>query len=144
LEKLICILHLTWRNILSTNVQKKIFLYPTCNYRIFCIIFQKTFLEKGQKAFLEDFEAWQIGPVIPSIYYQYCGFGGMPIAMKYEIQIKEEDMKIIDPIICKKRTIKFWDVVKDIQNPQKAWAAIYNNGSGNHPIIPKLLIKNKG
>lgn len=30
----------------------------------------------GRPLFEECFQAWGIGPVIPSVYYEYCQFGG--------------------------------------------------------------------
>ena len=53
-------------------------------------------------------------------------------------------MKIIDPIVDKKRKLDPWDMVEDTHQEGKAWAEIYRNGLGNHHIIPKELIKRKG
>lgn len=51
---------------------------------------------------------------------------------------------IINPIIETKRLLNPCNVVEDTHIPGKAWAKIYDNGSGKHSVIPKQLIKNKG
>lgn len=119
---------------------------PVSNLQLQKILYyiQKTFLKNGTEAFEDEMEAWQFGPVVPNVYYQYCGFGAMEIRMRYETNIVELFMKIIDPIVDKKRKLDPWDMVEDTHQEGKAWAEIYRNGLGNHHIIPKELIKRKG
>lgn len=119
---------------------------PVSNLQLQKILYyiQKTFLKNGTEAFEDEMEAWQFGSVVPNVYYQYCGFGAMAIRMRYETNIVELFMKIIDPIVDKKRKLDPWDMVEDTHQEGKAWAEIYRNGLGNHHIIPKELIKRKG
>lgn len=53
--------------------------YPVSNLQLQGILYivQKTFLNIGIRAFEDDFEAWQIGPVIRDVYNRYCGFGAL-------------------------------------------------------------------
>lgn len=120
--------------------------HPISNLQLQKILYyvQKAFLQNGRVAFGDDIEAWQFGPVVPEVYYQYCGFGAMPIRMNYEVDISEEDVSRIDPIVEVKRSLNPWDMVEDTHMDGKAWAEIYNNGLGNHRIIPKDLIRRKG
>lgn len=120
--------------------------HPVSNLQLQKILYyiQKTFLQSNLMAFDDDFEAWQFGPVIPDVYYLYCGFGALSIRMKYEIDVDINYATIINPIIEAKRLLNPWDMVEDTHTPGKAWAQIYNNGLGNHGIIPKELIKTKG
>ena len=119
---------------------------PISNLQLQKILYyiQREFLQQGTIAFPENIEAWQFGPVIPEVYKQYCGFGALPIRMKYVIVIRSNDENIINPIIEKKRMLNPWDMVSDTHSPGKAWDLIYNSGLGDHQIIPKELIKNKG
>ena len=64
--------------------------------------------------------------------------------MNYEVDISDKDVSRIDPIVEIKRSLNPWDMVEDTHMDGKAWAEIYNNGLGNHRIIPKDLIRRKG
>ena len=68
----------------------------------------------------------------------------MGIRMKYDVDIKREHTDILDPIVEAKRKLNPWNLVEDTHRPDKAWAQIYNGGLGNHKVIPKSLIREKG
>ena len=105
---------------------------------------QKWFLQNGLVAFDDDFEAWQFGPVILSVYNQYSSFGGAPIRLKYNIVLDSNDMDIINPIIILKRDLKPWVMVDDIHSSGKAWDRVFEGGKGAHRTISKDLIKKFG
>lgn len=120
--------------------------YPISNLQLQKILYyiQREFLQRGTKAFPEEIEAWQFGPVVPEVYMQYCGFGALPIRMKYMINVEKDDVKIINPIVEKKRLLNPWDMVSDTHSAGKAWDLIYRDGLGDHQVIPQPLIKSKG
>lgn len=120
--------------------------YPISNLQLQKILYyiQREFLQQGIQAFPEEIEAWQFGPVVPEVYRQYCGFGALPIRMRYMISIEADDVKIINLIVEKKRMLNPWDLVSDTHSSGKAWDLIYRNGLGDHQIIPQELIRNKG
>ena len=120
--------------------------HPISNLQLQKILYyvQKTFLEKNMVAFDDEIEAWQFGPVVPEVYYQYCGFGAIAIRMKYTTDISSSYSCIIDPIVENKRNLNPWDMVEDTHKAGKAWAEIYKDGLGNHCVIPKELIRQKG
>ena len=105
---------------------------------------QKWFLQNGLIAFDDDFEAWQFGPVVPSVYNQYSSFGGTPIRLKYNIVLDSNNMDIIDPIIILKRDLNPWVMVDDIHRPGKAWDRVFQGGKGAHRTISKDLIREVG
>ena len=119
---------------------------PVSNLQLQKILYyiQREFLQQGTMAFSENIEAWQFGPVVPEVYKQYCGFGALPIRMRYVVVIQSNDENIINPIIEKKRILNPWDMVSDTHSPGKAWDMIYRGGLGDHQIIPQELIKSKG
>ena len=120
--------------------------YPISNLQLQNILYyiQREFLQCGSIAFLESIEAWRCGVVVPEVYKQYCGFGALPIRMRYIVNIKQENLKIMNPIVEKKRLLKLWDMGSDICCQGKAWNLIYKNGLGEHEVIPQELIKSKG
>ena len=129
-------------NISKCTVEK----HPISNLQLQKILYyiQREFLKYGCEAFSDEIEAWQFGPVVPEVYRQYCGFGAMPITMTYCTDICDDYIKIINPIIEKKRDLNPWDMVEDTHMVGKAWDIVYQGGVGDHQIIPKDLIQEKG
>lgn len=120
---------------------------PISNLQLQKILYyiQICFLRKtGAPAFHEDIEAWQFGPVVPEVYYHFCGFGAMPIFSTYEIMFPLENKEDIDLIVEEKRVLKPWDLVEETHKPDGAWSKVYRNGEGNHEIIPVDLIRKAG
>lgn len=119
---------------------------PVSNLQLQKILYyvQKSFLEYDMVAFDDDFEAWQFGPVVPEVYYAYCGFGSLSICLEYKVSVQKDYTVIIDPIVERKRKLAPWDLVEDTHKKGKAWDQIYKGGLGNHSIIPKELIKERG
>ena len=103
---------------------------------------QKAFLDRGDRAFSDNIEAWQFGPVVPNVYDHYCGYGAMPISfssIKYDVA--KEDKQLIDSIVESKRVLAPWDLVEETHKKGGAWDKTYKNGSGSHEVIPTELIK---
>ena len=110
---------------------------------LYCI--QREYLRRGDEIFRDDFEAWQIGPVIPSVYYRFCVYGGFEITIPYEIhEIDENDRETVHGIIESKRLLEPWDLVEDVHREGGAWWRIYDQGNGNRCVIPKALIQSVG
>lgn len=112
---------------------------------LYCI--QRYFLDLDIILFLDDFEAWEFGPVLPDIFYKYCMFGARPIKPIKQIDsisLDKDYEDIINSIIERKRILKPWEIGSDIRRDNGAWSVIYNNGNGCHKVIPKKLIKDIG
>ena len=114
---------------------------PVTNMQLQKILYyiQKEFLKNGSQAFPDSIEAWAWGAVIPNVYYDFCGFGSMPISFNYSnvIELSSDDSKVINKIIEEKRSLNPWDLT------DKCWEKVYNNGKGDHAIIPiSLMIHN--
>lgn len=116
---------------------------PVTNLQIQKILYyiQKDFLKKGTVAFDDEIEAWQFGPVVPEVYYFFCGNGSMRILSVYFNHLDASFTNKIDGIIVEKRVLRPWDLVADTHEPGKAWSRIYNGGIGDHRVIPKELIR---
>lgn len=120
---------------------------PISNLQLQKILYyiQKDFLTMGKLAFADEIEAWQFGPVVPSVYYRFCVFGAMPITSTYDdIIIDKDNIDIVDQIVEKKRVLNPWDMVEETHKKDGAWDQIYKNGLGAHQVIPVELIKEAG
>lgn len=120
---------------------------PISNLQLQKILYyiQRDFLNRDDIAFPDSIEAWQFGPVVPNVYYHYCGYGAMPISINCDApELSEFDKIIVDKIVEEKRLLDPWDMVRETHKPDGAWAKIYQNGSGNHCTIPTQLIKAEG
>lgn len=59
-----------------------------------------SYVIKNRAMIKDEFYAWQYGPVVPKIYFEYNGYIGNPIRITYAINnIENEDVKIIDYVI---------------------------------------------
>lgn len=122
---------------------------PISNLQLQKILYylQVYFLKQKRYAlFSEEIEAWQFGPVVRNVYYQYCGFGSLDI-FEYDApstNFSEEEKEDIDRIIEEKRSRSPWELVRDTHKKGKAWDLIYRDGYGHKEIIPKDVIVNNG
>lgn len=123
--------------------------HPIINLQLQKILYfiQKYYIQtkKSNGIFPEDFEAWQFGPVIPSIYYKYSGYGALSIDMREEgSTLDREDQAIVDPIIDEKRAMDPKELVNETHKPGGAWDQVYQGGKGIHQVINKDLIRTAG
>lgn len=117
---------------------------PITNLKLQKILYyvQKYSLKtSGTSAFSDDIEAWQFGPVVPNVYYEFCGYGSMPIIGNFK---HIDDFSEFNFIIDEKKDLNPWDMVEETHKENGAWYKIYNNGIGNREIIPVDLIKKCG
>lgn len=96
-----------------------------------------------RKLFYNDICAWQLGPVVPDVYYEYCPYAGIPIRGKYEVDISRDDRKIMDEFIWKYIDIPAFRLVNKTHIPGGAWSTVYCGGIGNRKVIPFELIIDK-
>ena len=117
---------------------------PITNLQLQRILYfvQKDFLKRGYQAFSDDIEAWRCGPVVPNVYFYFCGFGAMPISIsRGSIPNLTSDKNVIDNIVEAKRSLAPWEIAKETSKITGAWSKVYDNGKGRQCIIPVDLIK---
>lgn len=88
----------------------------------------------------EDFYAWPYGPVIPTVYYKYCGFAGAPIRMAYDpgsIKIAEKDAELIEDTIERFSPYTDWQLVEFTHEEGAPWFKYKTN----RELIPKKDIR---
>jgi uncharacterized phage-associated protein len=104
-------------------------------------------LETDDPLIAEEFQAWQFGPVVPSLYRSYAYFKGGPIDSESALSVLGLLIRDIPPLNEKAESIinGTWDALKDIHpiqlsnwthRPDSAWSRIYN------PVAKDLVIPN--
>lgn len=88
----------------------------------------------------EDFYAWQLGPVIPEIYFEFSMFSSSNIPLQKEAinldtkKVHAADENIINKILMNYKSSSTWDLV-ELSHKQDPWKYNYEV-FGNKSIIP--------
>lgn len=114
--------------------------HPISNLRLQEILYylQKKYINIGSQLFGDPIEAWKFGPVVPDVYYKFCGSGARTILLTYETSIADADKKIMDSIIEDKRNKEPWELVEDTHKEGGAWYQTYHYGT-NREIQINLI-----
>lgn len=103
----------------------------------------------GLELFDDYFESWSFGPVVPRVYYHFCGSGAMCLDFRWmEKSDMDTGFDLIQPFekyFIEKYAIKFTclPIAKeyDIMNKSyRAWKLVYGNNGKDKHIVPKELI----
>lgn len=118
---------------------------PISNLQLQTILYiiQTRFLQQGEQAFVDFFEAWQFGPIISEVYYHFSGYGAMPITNTYADTSKytEGEYRLIDSIVENKRGLAPWLMMNKIRESGGAWDITFRRlGRNSHAFIPIKLI----
>lgn len=98
--------------------------------------------QTGRMLFFDNICAWQLGPVIPDVYYEYCSYAGRPILGRYATGVNHEDKNRLNSIISNYINVPANVLVDKTHAEGTAWDSVYKNGEGNRNIIPfDLIIK---
>lgn len=96
----------------------------------------------SRSLFIDSMYAWPLGPVVPDVYFEYCSYGGRPINLWCDNEIRQEDAQVIEEILQKYQTIPVNKLVEKTHRPGTPWYEIYDDGRGDKKIIPfKLIIE---
>lgn len=119
---------------------------PISNLHLQKILYylQRSYLRNGAELFRDEIQAWKFGPVVSEVYYNYCGYGSLPIEEYNGDTLDQNDMMKIDNIVDQYKYKNPWELVEETHEPGKAWYIIFRNGLGDHRVIPKRLIAEKG
>lgn len=86
--------------------------------------------------------AWQLGPVVPDVYYEFCSYAGIPIPRSYIVDISDNDKLLINATIDKYSSYTASELVDKTHKKGKPWDLMYKNGAGARSEIPFPMIIN--
>ena len=92
----------------------------------------------------EPAEAWQYGPVVPSVYHRYKSFRGNRITaalIDHSDDLTEEQKDLIAGVIVAYKDYDAFMLSSITHQPNTPWAKVYDNGNGLGAIIPNELIQ---
>jgi len=95
-------------------------------------------LEHGKPLFHDDFEAWNLGPVIPSVYHKYKAYADAPIKSSESIDysvFSAEEIRLLFDIFSLYKNLATSRLVELSHQPNGPWHRAYANGVGKK-IIP--------
>lgn len=99
----------------------------------------------GKRLINEDFEAWDYGPVLPSLYREISFFGSDPVLDIFKhikpLQKNEDRYDIIKELGEKLSKMTAGQLVSITHNRQGAWAMHYDPISKNNKISQDSILK---
>ena len=100
--------------------------------------------ETDSPLFAEDFEAWDYGPVVPSLYHSLKMFGAEPVRAYSRLRpvnnLTQDEARVIDQMVDLGRKHRAARLVALTHWDKGAWAQVYAKGIRGL-TIPKQLIK---
>ncbi len=135
--------------VLARYIVNKCFIenHPVSNLQLQKILFfLQTIFCKSKNGlellFLDEFEAWPYGPVLPNVYQEFSEYGGIPIERKFitDLRFDEETSNFIDEGINILSEKSPWDLVRLSHAKESPWARVFKNGEGYKQTIPNKFI----
>ncbi|WP_191337860.1 Panacea domain-containing protein [Helicobacter pullorum] len=102
------------------------------------------YIKKFNKHLIIDgFEAWEFGPIVRSVYYEYRYYGALSIDKpeneNLSSQLTKEELEIIDNTIAECNSSFYWELVEMSKKRNGAWFHSFKDGKKE--IISKDLIR---
>ena len=125
-------------NILQRGEQEGIDISPMKLQKLLYFVCRDYVRETGQMPISEDFEVWQYGPVLPSVYGEFKTFGARPItcyakdASGRSYKVSERDnptlARVIDVVWAKYKNFSGIDLSKKTHQSGSGWYCAYMAG----------------
>ncbi|NFG59619.1 DUF4065 domain-containing protein [Clostridium botulinum] len=93
----------------------------------------------GNSLFEDDIVAWQYGPVVPEVYYNYNFYSSSDISnIQEEVKLLPKEISIIDPVIEEKSNLSAWRLVQSTHS-EIPWKETYEEG--RQKVISKKCLR---
>lgn len=116
---------------------------PVSNLRLQKLLYfiqLKSYQENNKPLFYNDIAAWQFGPVVPDVYYQYNVYAGTPILLRYNgLVIDKASKNIIDKVITALKHKPIWELVDITHKNGSPWDITVALEGLKAVISPKLI-----
>ena len=96
--------------------------------------------DRQENLFIDDICAWQFGPVVPVVYFNYCQYACLKIYVK-EKPANADRLSFLDTFIDRYRELSIFELVEKTHLPGTPWHIVYQNGKGRKQVIQFSLIK---
>ena len=98
----------------------------------------------SQYLFDDEICAWQFGPVVPGVYYEFCSYAGISISLPYECKAEfdQTDKRIIDSTLSTMAKFTASELVRRTHCAGTPWDIVFHN-NGDRSVIPFSLIVDK-
>lgn len=84
----------------------------------------------GKKLFSDDICAWQYGPVVPDVYYNYNIYSASEITdNQTKVKLSNDITSIIDPVIDYRSKFSAWELVEQTHS-ESPWIDSFNKSNG--------------
>ena len=109
--------------------------------KILFFIQKESIRKRGYGIFSNRIEAWQYGPVVPDVFYQFAGFGAMKLVLYEDLFsdtspkdiIDDKSKEIIEEILREYIHVSPWDLVAKSHVSNGAWSNSISMGE-KYPI----------
>ena len=96
----------------------------------------------------EEFEAWKLGPVLPSLYHTYKAFSSNPVPPSHPIVALQEPLnaesrtsQIIDSVLNAYGKFSSADLVTVSHLPESPWDIIWKDKNSNGTIPNQAILE---
>lgn len=108
---------------------------------------------KGERLFDEPIQAWQHGPVVPSVYHEFKHYGGDSITERaafYDLDTgefiypevdpaDEETREVLSKVWAAYKNFSAWTLRNKTHEPGTPWTLTYHQGVRNKVITDDLI-----
>jgi uncharacterized phage-associated protein len=103
----------------------------------------------GHKLINEDVQAWQYGPVIPTVYRAFNRFGSAPVTgfardpftdLEYTADLDKDELKVVRAVVDSYGHMHAFQLSAKMHEADTPWSKTYNE-KGPYSVISPALIK---
>ena len=92
--------------------------------------------QTGKYLFKNRIYAWQLGPVVPTVYDTFCAYASLPITRNFPLYCENEDLEIIKSSLADYIDKTSSELVKMTHRPGTPWYEVFDGGAGLRREIP--------